>query len=121
MSGAFIAAEQTFIYETHYTPVLNIVEQYDPNFSNRAIEVQQALWSQAVQLGLPLNRIFFNRFSQMTNISNLSDIELITALYEYKLNSVDSYFRSSTEKVRESIRDRYIREMNDILQRLGGL
>ena len=119
-SPNFVDAERAFIYDTHYVLVLDTISKYDPNIGNRSIEVQQAIWGQSVQLGVPLNKIFFSQFSKTTDIASLTDIELTQALYAYKISTVDTYFKSSTPEIRDAIRTRYENELSSILKDLGG-
>ncbi|MDR0571790.1 MAG: hypothetical protein LBG48_02970, partial [Rickettsiales bacterium] len=82
--------EKMYIYNTHYVSTLEIISKYDPNFADRSIELQQALWGQSVQLGKELNGNFFKGFENELEKSNkntegLSDAELVEEWYKYKI------------------------------------
>ncbi len=119
-TGEFAAAEQQFIYETHYKPALQGLGKYDNSAATRSLEVQQAIWSQAVQLGQGLSNNVFKNLSQNIDLSSLTDAEFIEKLYDYKINTVNTYFKSSNESYRDSIKNRYNREKEALLNKIKG-
>jgi hypothetical protein len=118
-NDSFRAAENDFFYREYYVPAMKILKEFDSNSEKRGVEVQQAVLGQQVQFGNKSNSAFFKGLTGEQNIGNLSDREFINALYERKVRTVDLYFKSSTQVVRDSVRKRFEDEWKEFLGSMG--
>lgn len=117
----FNAAQHSYIKRTHYnTMVNNINKSLNLNLEERSSVLKDVIWSTAVQHG-PDNHIF-QRALKGVNLNNLSDAEVIKAVYAErgKINKYGNltYFSNSSIGMQNSIKQRFKHEMNDALKML---
>ncbi len=111
----FLTAQHAYIYSTHYLPTANKFKStlnIDP--SSRSKAVQDVIWSIGVQHGSGgANSIFKNAGIKMSD----NDETIIRKLYAERMK-VDKYFKSSSQSIKNSVRNRFQRELNDALAML---
>jgi peptidoglycan hydrolase-like protein with peptidoglycan-binding domain len=108
-----------FIKSTHYDVQIRRLRDAGLNLSNRGPAVQEALFSTSVQYRDLTKGIFEGglkaSFGEQYNLAQLSDKDIVAAIQDYKIEHNDSYFRSSSPKVRESILDRATTEKDELI------
>lgn len=110
----FAEAQSNYIKRTHYEPMLdNVMRGSGFDASGRGPAIQEMLYSTGVQYGTGTSVI--NRALANHNPNSMTDEEIIRVVQDYKGKSVESYFRSSSRSVRESVRRRAYREMDQLL------
>ncbi len=75
--------------------------------------VQDCVWSTSVQYGPNAYSVFLKPLS---NKSNLSDKEFVTLVQEYKLKTVEVYFKSSSANIQDGIKKRCASEKDALLK-----
>lgn len=111
---AFSAAQSAYIARTHYEPMQeNVMRGSGFDASERGPAVQEMLYSTGVQYGTGTSVI--NKALANHNPNSMSDEDIIRVVQQYKADTTDSYFRSSSAQVRDSVRNRAIREMGQLL------
>lgn len=115
--SGFFKNEHEFMANKYYSVATNILANNgvgNPSDYDRA--AQEAIWSTAVQYGPETAaKLFLNSGVK----SNMSPKDYITKLYDYKKNSVGSYFKSSSKAVQNGIASRFEREKNILLGLTG--
>lgn len=107
----FKKSQKDYITRTHYMPAKKIAEGYGFDTSNRGI--QEAIYSHSTQYGAN-HKSRFKRVSESG--VDMSDNEaVLKALYADKARYVDSDFRSSDARTRDSVRKRIKSEQADVL------
>lgn len=124
---AFFNAQHDYINRTHYQVQLQTIrDQTGVDLTNRSYALQDVVWSTAVQLGARSGEVV----SAIADVkaaggdpsSPSSDADLIRAIYaERGLQNPDGtlvHFASSSLKVQEGVRARYIQEQAAALREL---
>ena len=75
--------------------------------------VQDLIWSGAVQFGASNIRPFLETIQGK---SELTDKDIVSIVSEWKINNVDSLFKSSSKNIRDGVRSRYLSEKTDLLK-----
>lgn len=115
---AFREAQHGFIKATHYDPFIQRErEKLAFDIDTRSPALQNVAWSTAAQHG-PANKVFENALNARRPVGALSDQEIINAVYNERSN-VDRYFSKSTLAVKESVKNRFVRERANALQMLA--
>lgn len=95
----FATAQHNFIGATHYTPVNNMLKKefgFDANTRHRA--VQEMIWSYSVQHRYNTVKAWRNAIG--TRWKNMSDAEIITTMYDYRLAHWPYTTRYKAEKAK---------------------
>lgn len=112
----FAANEWAYIKELHYDPqVRKLSGILNPDTHSRA--AQDMVWSAAVQYGPNTNVI--KAALNGRNAQSMSVSDLINTVYDYKINSVGSYFKGSSQAVRNSVANRFKNEKQVLLALTG--
>lgn len=100
-------------YEEDVQPFINSVNKKYGIDLNRSRALQEFAFSTAIQFG--------NKPSVMGNVdSSMSDSEIIQTSYGYRRNNVNSLFKSSSQNIRNNLRNgRFVNEEKDLLSLVG--
>ena len=111
----FANNEWAFIKDRYYDPqVRKLSGILNPDSHSRA--AQDMVWSAAVQYG-PNTAVIKNALGNR-NAQSMSVADLINTVYDYKINTVGSYFKGSSDSVRQGVINRFEKERS-ILAQLG--
>ena len=91
----FGAAQQNFIKQTHYDPMLANLKKNGIDLSNRGSAVKELVWSTANQHGAN-SSVIANALKGMDS-SKMSDAGIISAVQGYKTKNYKSLFRGSPQ------------------------
>lgn len=116
-SDGFFKNEHEFIADLYYVPFRNKVKNI-VDLDNYDRAAQEAAWSTAVQFGSG-NTVFDKAFGGQ-NQSATAPTDFINRLQDYKRDSVNTRFKSSSASVRQSIANRHNRDERSILLGLAG-
>ncbi|MBZ8138838.1 hypothetical protein CLD22_02850 [Rubrivivax gelatinosus] len=114
---AFADAQHAFMVDSHYGQQVRQLHAAGIDLSGRGQAVKEALFSTATQYG-PNTKII-ERAMAGADVGKLTDAQLVERLQNYKHQTVDDYFRSSSPAVRNSIRGRAMNEKG-VLMALAG-
>jgi hypothetical protein len=108
-SDEFYKDQKAFIGRTHYQPAVKSLEKAGMDMSERGRSIQEAIWSTSVQYGSasPIIRALSGK-----DMASMSDADIIKSINEYKMNTIDSYFRPED---REGQIRRITQEGSDLL------
>ena len=112
----FEDAQRQFIADNNYTPTLNSLRKDGIDLTNRGPAVQEMIFSTSTQYGS--GRVI-KRALEGKDIASMSDAEIIAAVQEDKLKNVDKDFRSSSQSIRNGVRNRITREKSRLLEFAG--
>lgn len=117
----FGAAQHEYIKITHYDPLANKLKKtLDLDVNKHSKALQNVIWSTAVQHGA--NTTLVNNALKGKNISQMSESELINAIYAErgKKDSAGTlvYFSSSPRSIQKSVANRFVDERSDALAML---
>lgn len=117
----FASAQHDFIKETHFDAATNALKARGIDLSGRGRAVQEALWSTSVQYGAGSEKsrngaagIFAHALAG-TDLSELSDADIINRVQNYKFNRANDFFRSSPPQQRQAQRRRIAQERRELL------
>lgn len=115
----FLQSQQDFIIDKKLNPTMKYVDDIKGwNLDSRSPVVKDVLYSTATQHGEGgAPSVLHNRFGHNTDISSLSDEDIINNIYDERSN-VNRYFRSSDMNIRNNIRERFINENAKALELL---
>jgi hypothetical protein len=74
--------------------------------------VQDLVWSCSVQLGPGNTKIFTD---PLRGKAQLSDVEIIKAVTQYKISNVNTLLKSSSQAIRDCVVNRWRNEEKDLL------
>ncbi|MED4285314.1 D-alanyl-D-alanine carboxypeptidase family protein [Priestia megaterium] len=95
----FATAQHNFIGATHYTPVnASIKKKYGFDANTRSRAVQEMIWSYAVQHRYNTVKAWGNAIG--SNWQNMSDAEIVTRMYDYRLAHWPYTTRYKAEKAK---------------------
>ena len=113
----FSQVQHEFIKATYYDVLVGKIEKnFGTDINRHSRALQNVVWSMAVQHGDGTQKVFRNALGKQ-NVSELSDKELIRALYAER-SKVDKYFAASTNDVKASVKKRFQHEELDALKML---
>lgn len=112
---AFEQAQHGFIKSSHYTPAVNsIMKSTGVNVNQMHPAVQDVIWSISVQHGAG----GANTIAQRAGIRpGMNPEQMIRALYAER-SKVNTYFRSSSQSIKNGVSNRFKNELNDALKML---
>lgn len=111
----FTKAQQDYTYNNFVSPYIARVKKKTGIDLGRSRALQELAYSTAVQYG-PGTTLIGNN-SKLS--SSMSDKDIIKAVYKDKRDTVGKYFKSSSGKVQNSVRNRFTNEEQDLLALLG--
>lgn len=111
----FLKAQRDYVKQAFYNRAAETLKsRYSFDIYSRSSALKESLWSTVVQHGVGGAVKIFSKLSLMG-----SDRQIINDLYNER-QKVNIYFRSSSERVRQSVYNRFTRERVDMLNMLGG-
>ena len=109
----FANAQTEYTYENMVQPWITKAKSKTGIDFSRSMALKEAAYSTAVQFGP-------SGLQMLKNVtSGMSDQEVITAMYDDKINNVSTYFRSSSSSVQAGVKSRFQREKQDLLDLIG--
>lgn len=103
-SKAFKDDQHAYIKASYYDVMVSNLQRYGFDASKYGPGVQDLIWSTAVQLG-PTNTSVFTE--PLKGKSTLTDKDVVNLVSDYKKARVDVLFKSSSEAIRNGVRNRY--------------
>lgn len=114
----FNSAQKDYITKQNYAPVVKELKSKKLDVDSTP-KFRELVYSTAVQYGPSLGKDVINGAFKGEDISNLTEEQLIQKLTRHKVNTVNQYFKSSSAKVRNSLKTRWLRERKDALNIKG--
>ena len=111
----FTKAQQDYTYNNFVSPYIARIKKKTGIDLGRSRALQELAYSTAVQYGPGTSLIGGN--SKLS--SSMSDEDIIKTVYKDKRDTVGRYFKSSSGKVRNSVRNRFTNEEQDLLALVG--
>lgn len=109
----FMKVQQSYVKEHYYDKVAQILKsKFGFDINTRSNALKESLWSTVVQHGTGGASSIFSKL----NLNN-SDANIINDLYNER-QKVNIYFRSSSDRVKQSVYNRFTREKQDMLNML---
>lgn len=109
----FKKEQHDFIKAKYYDTMIANLKRQQLDLSSFGPGVQDLVWSTAVQLGPNRTDVFTNSLKGKTTLTDRDVVELVS---NYKVNNVDTYFRSSSSGIREGVKNRWVAEKQDLLK-----
>ena len=109
----FSEDQHKFIFKTHFQVQCDFLKSVGIDLSNRGPAVLDAIWSTSVQFGG--NTSLIEKALKNKQIDNLSDIDIVSAIQDYKIDNNSSLFKSSSDSVRHSTLNRAKDEKNSLI------
>lgn len=95
----FAEEQHDFIARTHYDVQLRALKRAGIDLEDRGRAVHDALWSTSVQFGPRAKTVFIKglqeKFGATFELSVLSDVDIVSAVQDYKINQNQTLFKSS--------------------------
>lgn len=106
-------AQKAYIARTNVQPLVNKVQRETGlNVEGRSRALKELFFSTATQYG-PGTSVITKALEGM-DPNSMSDSDLINRIQQYKNQTTDSYFRSSSDQVRASVANRALNEQKDL-------
>jgi hypothetical protein len=105
--------QHDYIKKKYYDVALANLQRQGLDMTKYGPAVQDLIWSGAVQFG-PANVRAFTE--ALRDKSTLTDKDIVSLVSEWKINNVDSLFKSSSESIRAGVKKRYISEKEALLK-----
>ena len=104
-----------YAYDRFVKPLASLAKQKTGIDYTRSPALTELVYSTAIQFGGGSLGL-----SALGNAStNMSDKDIVNASYDKKINNVGSFFKSSSQQVQNSVKNRFANERNDVLALLG--
>ena len=115
---AFKSAQHQYIAQAHYQPALNAFKTVTgiTKTDNMPIAVQNMIWSIGVQHGAGGARNIFKN----SGVKSSDNWETMIKKIYSERSKVNVYFKSSPQNIKNSVYNRFQKEMNDALKQLKG-
>ncbi len=115
----FLLSQQDFIIDKKLNPTLKYISDIKGiNLDNRSPVIRDVLYSTATQHGEGgASHVMHRRFGRNTDVSALSDAELIHQIYNER-SDVDHYFKNSSKNIKDNLKKRFQKEKNKALELL---
>ena len=108
----FADDQHAYIEKNYYSVLLSNLRRSGLDLSKYGPSVQDLVWSTAVQLGPSKTSVFL---VPLKGKANLTEADIVSLVSNYKIQSVDLLFSSSTAKIREGVASRFSKEKKDLL------
>lgn len=109
---AFWVDQHFYIQNKYYNTCIANVQRNGIDLSRFGVAVQDLIWSCAVQLGPANTKIFTD---PLRGKAQLSDLEIVKLVTQYKIDNVGKLFKSSSQGIRNSVVARWKKEEQDLL------
>lgn len=109
----FKTDQHDFIKTNYYDVLISNLKRNGLNLTTFGVAVQDLVWSSAVQYGANCTSLFLK---PLDGKSQLTDKDIVTLIQDYKYNTVDQYFKSSSQQIRDGIKARCLAEKQDLLK-----
>jgi len=100
----------------YYDVMINNLKRKGLDLSQFGPGVQDLVWSTAVQFGPNKTSIFTEPLKDKAQLSDKDIVELVS---KYKIENVESFFKSSGSNIIAGVRTRYQNEKNDLNKLIG--
>ena len=111
----FTKIQRQYTYDNFVMPLANLAKEKTGVDYTRSTALKELLYSTAIQFGGSSLGL-----SALGNVNaNMSDKDIINASYDKKISNYKNYFSSSSTAVQESVKDRFARERQDVLNLIG--
>lgn len=105
--------QHDYLQSIYYDVLISNLKRNGLDLSSFGVAVQDLAWSTAVQYGANNVSIFLK---PLANKSVLTDKDIVTLVQDYKYNTVDQYFKSSSQSIRDGVRARCLDEKQALLK-----
>lgn len=104
--------QHDYVQKVYYDVMMANLKRKGLDLTGFGPAVQDLVWSTAVQFGPGRTSIFT---IPLEGKSQLTDRDIVNLVSEYKINNVDSFFKSSGPNIIAGVRNRYTNEKQDLL------
>ena len=111
--SGFGEAQSSYAKKSYYDPQMKNLQRSGIDLSGKGRSVQESIMSTANQYGP--NTDLIREALKGKDPTNMTDKEIVNAIQDYKADTVDTTFRSSTKKDREGVARRIERERTALL------
>ena len=108
----FKKEQHDYIQKKYYDVAIANLQRQGFDLSKYGPAVQDLIWSGAVQFGPANTRAFTEA---LRDKSTLTDKDIVTLVSEWKINNVNTLFKSSSESIRAGVKSRYQSEKTALL------
>ena len=108
----FKKEQHDYIQKKYYDVAMANLQRQGLDMTKYGPAVQDLIWSGAVQFG-PANTKAFTE--ALRDKSTLTDRDIVTLVSEWKINNVNTLFKSSSESIRAGVKSRYQSEKTALL------
>ena len=105
--------QHAHIKKSYYDVMMTNLKRAGLDLSSYGPSVQDLVWSTAVQLGPGATEVFL---TPLKGKAQLSDLDIVNLVSDYKLSKVDSLFRSSNQNIKDGVSRRYASEKTALLK-----
>lgn len=104
-----------YAYDNFVKPLVSLAKEKTGVDYTRSPALMELVYSTAIQFGG--GSLGLSALGDVN--AGMSDADIINASYDKKINNVSSYFKSSSQNVQNSVKNRFINERNDVLALLS--
>ena len=108
----FKKEQHDYIQKKYYDVAMANLQRQGLDMTKYGPAVQDLIWSGAVQFGPANTRAFTEA---LRDKSTLTDKDIVTLVSEWKINNVNTLFKSSSESIRAGVKSRYQSEKTALL------
>ena len=108
----FKKEQHDYIQKKYYDVAMANLQRQGLDMTKYGPAVQDLIWSGAVQFGPANTRAFTEA---LRDKSTLTDRDIVTLVSEWKINNVNTLFKSSSESIRAGVKSRYQSEKTALL------
>jgi len=112
----FAKDQHDYTKKKYYDVMVANLQSKGLDLSSFGPAVQDLIWSTAVQFGPARTSIFVEPLSGK---AKLTDTDIVNLVSQYKIQNVDTFFKSSGPAIIAGVRRRYQDEKNDLLNLVG--
>lgn len=105
--------QHDYIQAKYYDVAISNLKRNNLDLSIYGPAVQDLVWSTAVQLGPNNIKAFTEPLKDKTK---LSDTDIVSIVSEWKIANVDTLFKSSSQSIKNGVKNRYIDEKQALLK-----
>jgi type VI secretion system secreted protein VgrG len=109
---AFKKEQHDYIQKKYYEVAIANLQRQGLDMVKYGPAVQDLIWSGAVQFGPANTRAFTEA---LRDKSTLTDKDIVTLVSEWKINNVDTLFKSSSDSIRAGVKSRFQSEKQALL------
>lgn len=112
-TAAFKEDQHEYVKKNYYDVLVSNLARRGMDLSKFGPGVQDLIWSCAVQFGPTCTSIFL---TPLKDKAVLTDKDIINLVSEYKISTVDEYFKNNSASIRQGVKSRFENEKNDLLK-----